>query len=181
MLCYKQRVISLELGRYRFNTPNTLYRVAETATEGSLCLMRQGSVEGFGTKGLSKSFSYVDEWVPCRDLSARSVKLWHSLFPPCCLPCTMKISFCPSKIPFKVFLLHILRYTQENLTTVGLQLPEADSYHTDQHHLIVPPKLCHPSDSVLFWLACLSCSLNLPIFPALSLHHVLLGIQPNTF
>lgn len=52
--------------------------------------------------------------------------------------CTMKISFCPSKIPFKVFLFHILWYAQKYLTTVSLQMSETNPYHTDQYLLIVP-------------------------------------------
>lgn len=46
---------------------------------------------------MGKSFNYVDEWGPCKDLPATSAKLWYSLFSLCCLPCTMKIPFCPSK------------------------------------------------------------------------------------
>lgn len=124
--------------------------------------MQQGSMKRFSIKRLSKSFNYVDEWVPYRDLSARSVKFWHSLFPHHCLPCPMKIPFCPSKFLFKVFLFHILWYTQKNLTIAMLLLCEANSYHTDQIISLFPWTL--PSNSVLLWVACLLCSSAFPYF-----------------
>lgn len=96
MLCYKQYVTSLELGRGNFLTHQVHCRCAEKrvtkrVTKGLLCLMWQSSVKSFSTKRMS--FSCVDEWVPCRDLSARSVKLQHSLSHPVVCHVLLKIPF----------------------------------------------------------------------------------------